>query len=256
MTYFRISALCGAMTALVLAAAPVHSQGFLDRGKDLLKGLGGGEASSSSGSSSGVASLTTGEIAGGLRDALRVGAERVVGTLGKSDGFNKSPDVHIPLPDSLKSVQSVLRKIGMSSMADDLELRLNRAAETAVPKAKKLFGDAIAQMSIEDAKKILDGPKDSATQYFRGKMSAPLASGMKPIVNEQLGQVGAIASYDSMMGQYKNVPFVPDVKANLTEYVLEKAISGVFLYLGREEAAIRDNPAKRTTDLLRKVFSR
>jgi hypothetical protein len=87
-------------------------------------------------------------------------------------------------------------------------------------------------------------------------MSAPLAKDMKPIVNDQLAAVGAIASYDKMMGQYKSLPFVPDARADLTNYVLEKAIGGVFLYLGREEAAIRQNPAKRTTELLKKVFGR
>ena len=235
-----------------LAAAPAQSQSFLDRGKDLMKGIGGDESSPATGASS----LTSGEIAGGLRDALRVGSERVVGTLGAADGFNKSPDVHIPLPGSLKTVQSVLGKVGMGSLGDDLELRLNRAAEAAVPKAKGLFADAISQMTIDDAQKILNGPNDSATQYFRSKMSTPLAAEMKPIVNDQLADVGAVAAYDKMIGQYKTMPFVPDAKANLTDYVLGKAIDGVFLYLGREEAAIRENPAKRTTELLQKVFAK
>jgi hypothetical protein len=235
----------------MLLSAPAASQGFFDRGKDFLKSLGG---SGSSGSP--VKALTTSEIAGGLRDALRVGAERVVGTLGRTDGFNKASDVHIPLPGSLKKVQSMLGKFGMSSLVDDLELKLNRAAEAAVPKATNLFSHAISQMTIDDAKKILNGPKDSATRYFQGKMSAPLARDMKPIVNRQLSQVGAIASYDRMIGQYKSIPFVPDAKANLTNHVLDKAIAGVFLYLGREEAAIRENPAMRTTQLLKKVFGR
>ena len=133
----------------------------------------------------------------------------------------------------------MLSKFGMSSAVDDLELKLNRAAEAAIPKAKILFGNAISDMSIEDVKKILNGLKDSATQYSRGKMSAPLARDMKPIVNSQLSQVGAIASYD-----------------NLTDYVLHKAIAGVFLYLGREEAAIRETPAKRAAELSKKVFGR
>jgi hypothetical protein len=235
----------------VSITGPAIAQGLFDRGKDMLKGLGvGGDQPEGSSASS----LSAGEIAGGLREALRVGSERVVGTLGATDGFNKASDVHIPLPDTLKSVQSALRRVGMSGLADDLELRLNRAAEAAVPQAKSLFADAITRMTIEDAKTILNGPKDSATQYFRGKMSAPLATNMKPIVNDQLGDVGAIAAYDRMMDQYKTLPFVPDVKANLTDHVLGKAIDGVFLYLGREEAAIRENPAKRTTELLKKVF--
>lgn len=237
-------------TVAVLAAGPAGAQSFLDRGKDLMKGMGPGATTP------GAGALSTGEIGAGLKEALRVGAERVVTTLGKADGFNKTPDVHIPLPGSLKPVQGALSKVGMSGLADDLELRLNRAAEAAVPKAQKLFGDAISQMTIDDAKQILDGPKDAATQYFRGKMAAPLAADMKPIVDEQLSQAGAIAAYDKMIGQYKTIPFVPDAKADLTGHVLSKAVDGVFLYLGREEAAIRDNPAKRTTDLLQKVFAR
>ena len=146
-------------------SAPAHSQSLFDQGKKLLDGFGG--------SKSGAA-------------ALRVGSDRVFGTLGKTDGFNKSGDVHIPLPGSLKNVQSMLSKVGMSGLADDLELRLNRAAEAAVPKARKLFFDAISAMTIDDARKILNGPKGSATQYFRGKMSSPLRGEMKPIVDTQL----------------------------------------------------------------------
>jgi hypothetical protein len=201
-----------------------------------------------------AASLADGEIASGLKEALRVGSERVVGTLGRPDGFNKAPDVHIPLPPSLQTARKVLDAVGAGAMADDLELRLNRAAEQAVPKAKTLFGNAIKQMTVEDARAIYNGPKDSATQYFRGKMATPLASDMRPIVDSELAKVGAVQSYDQMLGQYKSMLFVPDVKANLTDYVLGKAIDGVFLYLGREEAAIRDNPAKQTTNLLKRVF--
>jgi hypothetical protein len=239
------------LVAMPLLSGPVLAQGFFDKGKDMLKGLGVQAPSTDS-----VSALSSGEIAKGLKEALRIGSERVVGTLGASDGFNKSSDVHIPLPDSLRNVQSMLNKVGMGALGNDLELKLNRAAEAAVPKAKTLFGNAITEMSIDDAKKILSGPKDSATQYFKSKMSGPLAGEMKPIVNQQLSQVGAIASYDKMLGQYKSLPFVPDAKANLTDYVLDKAIGGVFLYLGKEEAAIRENPAKRTTELLQKVFAK
>ena len=194
------------------------------------------------------------DIARGLKEALRVGSDRVVATLGKVDGFNKSPDVHIPLPPALQNVKKVLDAVGAGAMTDDLELRLNRAAESAVPKAKRLFGESIKAMTFDDARTIYNGPKDSATRYFRGKMSAPLAADMRPIVDAELARVGAIQSYDRMLGQYRSMPFVPDVKSDLTDYVLGKAVDGVFLYLGREEAAIRENPAKRTTELLKKVF--
>jgi len=111
-------------------------------------------------------------------------------------------------------------------------------------------------MTIDDAKAILNGPKDSATQYFRKKMLPRLVEDMTPIVSDQLAEVGAVKSYDKMIGKYHDLPFVPDVKADLTTYVVGKAVDGVFLYLGREEAAIRENPAKRTTELLEKVFGR
>ena len=114
--------------------------------------------------------LSVGEIAGGLKDALRVGTQSVVGQLGADDGFSKDPAIHIPLPESMQTVQSALSKLGMSGLLDDLELRLNRAAETATPKAKDLFWDAIGAMTLEDVNAIYEGPDDSATRYFQGKM--------------------------------------------------------------------------------------
>ena len=236
----------GALVMTCLMVVPVQAKGLSDWLKEF-----GFDSSSDK-----VSELTTGEIAGALRDALKVGSERVVDTLGRTDGFNAAPDVHIPLPDSLRKAQKLLANIGKSKLGDDLELRLNRAAETAVPKAKVLFVDAISQMTIDDARAILNGPKDSATQYFRKKMSDRLVEDMTPVVSEQLTEVGAVKSYDKMIGKYKGLPFVPDVKADLTTYVVGKAVDGVFLYLGREEAAIRENPAKRTTELLEKVFGR
>lgn len=248
MTQIRTINIAGLLIAITLTATTVQAQSFFDRGKNLLKEL------DTTSSSSVMSTLTSDEISGGLRDALRVGTERVVETLGKQDGFNNASDVHIPLPSSLKTAQSMLSKIGMSGLTDDLELKLNRAAEASIPAATGHFTDAIKNMTIDDAKMILNGPNDSATQYFRRKMSTPLAADMKPIIDDQLSKVGVIASYDKMMGEYKNIPFAPNIKANLTDHVLEKAIDGVFLYLGREEAAIRENPAKRTTELLKKVF--
>ena len=237
------------LAILVLPLVPLAAaaQGSLfDQGKALLqKGGSPGGAG---------ANLSTSDIASGLKEALKVGSGRVVDTLGRPDGFFKSPDVHIPLPSALHTVQSALKKVGMSKMADDLELRLNRAAETAMPKAKALFWQAISEMSLDDARAIYNGPKDSATQYFRKKMSAPLAASMRPVVDQQLAEVGAVKSYDRMIAQYKTLPLVPDAKADLTEYTLGKTIDGAFLYLGREEAAIREDPAKQTTALLRKVF--
>jgi len=220
--------------------------GWFQKGKDLFGSV--------SGSDTGSSQLSNDVIGDGLKEALRVGTDTVVKQLGKSDGFNADPNIHIPLPDNLKTVNSMLHKAGMGSMMDDLELRLNRAAELATPKTKELFVNAISEMTLEDVQTIYDGSDDAATQYFKGKMTQPLTKAMRPIVDSSLAEVGAIKTYDNVMGQYRAIPFVPDVKANLTNYVLEKGMDGIFYYIAREEAAIRKDPAKRTTELLQRVF--
>ncbi len=226
----------------------IARSGWLDVGKEWLE-----DATSSN---SGGSALSTIDMAAGLKEALIVGSGSVVDQLGKSGGFNKDPAVHIPLPGSLDKVKSVLDKVGMGSMLEDLETKINMAAEAATPKAKRLFTDAIKAMTLDDVKKIFNGPNDSATRYFQSKMSIPLAKEMSPIVQESLSEVGAIKSYDATMEEYASLPFVPDAKANMTEYVVEQAMDGIFHYLAIEEAAIRENPTKHTTDLLKKVFGK
>jgi Protein of unknown function (DUF4197) len=240
-------AICLAFTLSTSGA--VLAQGSLfDKADELLK-QGGGSADALS-----AGDLSAAEIGDGLREALRLGTEKVVGQLGQTDGFNADPDIHIPLPESLQRVQKALQAVGMSDLADDLELRLNRAAEAATPEAKKLFWDAISEMTLDDAEAILDGADDAATRYFQDKMTAPLSDAMRPVIDESLADVGAIASYDRMMGEYRALPFVPDAKADLTDYALGEALDGLFTYIAREEAAIRNNPAARTTELLQRVF--
>lgn len=206
------------------------------------------------GGAAGPKPLTDGDIGNGLKEALRVGTERVVGQVGALDGYNADPAIHIPLPDDLRKVHDVLQKIGLGSMTADLETKLNRAAETAAPEAKAVFWQAITEMTLEDVRAIWKGPDDSATQYFRGKMTGPLTERFTPIIADSMSQVGAIKSYDRAMAKYKSVPFVPDVKGDLTRYTVGKGLGGLFHYVAREEAAIRKDPAKRTTELLRRVF--
>ena len=201
-----------------------------------------------------TSNLTTSEVASGLKDALLVGTETVVGQLGQADGFNADPTIHIPLPENMQKVKSALAAVGMSSMMDDLELKLNRAAEEATVPAKELFVDSINAMTMDDVMGIYKGPDDAATRYFQGKMSDPLATKMQPIVEQTLNQVGAIQAYDAVMGQYDTLPFMPDVKADLNSYVVDKGMEGIFHYLAIEEAAIRQDPVKRTTDILQTVF--
>jgi len=198
--------------------------------------------------------LSTGDIAAGLRQALSVGSQNVVGQLGRADGFNADPVAHIPLPNGLVKVRNVMRKVGLSGQLDNLETRLNRAAEQATPKAKALFLSAISRMTIDDAVGILRGPDDAATQFFRGTMGAELASAMRPIIDDSLSQVGAVRSFNSLLASYRKIPLAPPIEADLTEHVLDKGVDGIFHYIAVEEKAIRDDPLKRTTDLLRRVF--
>lgn len=236
------------ITASAIGPTGLHAQDeLLNQGTGLLEGM-------LQGQSAGSSSLSDAEVSDGLREALRIGTERVTSILGRVDGFNANPDVHIPLPATLQSVQSALAMVGMSSVADDLELRMNRAAEAAVPQAKELFLQAVSEMTLQDAQGILRGPDDAATRYFQGKMTAPLTERFTPVVNQELAQSGAVQTYDQMMGNYRDLPFAPDVQANLTPYVVEQALDGMFLMLGREEAAIREDPAARTTELLQTVF--
>ena len=200
--------------------------------------------------------LTTGEITAGLKEALSIGSQNVVSKLGVLNGFNADPTIHIPLPGTLQKVDSALSAVGMNSLTEDLELRLNRAAEAATPKAKEYFLAAIQSMTINDAKSILNGPNDAATQYLRRAMGPKLSADMQPIVNNALAQAGAVQAYDRVMGPYAQIPFMPNVKADLNHYVVDKALDGIFYYVAAEEAAIRQNPAKRTTELLQKVFAR
>lgn len=221
---------------------------WLNKGINILKTVDGSQNSTQS------TDAGSDEIGQAFKEALQIGSENVVTQLGGIDGFNADPAIHIPLPDQLNTVKTMLGKVGMSGMVDDLELKLNRAAEAATPKAKELFRQSIVDMTFEDIMKIYKGPEDSATQYFKEKMSASLGEEMRPIVDDSLSRVGAIQSFDAVMGEYKNLPFVPDVKANLTDHVVQKGMDGIFYYIAREEAAIRKDPVKQTTDLLKKVF--
>ncbi|WP_245795401.1 DUF4197 domain-containing protein [Thioalkalivibrio denitrificans] len=225
---------------------PTQAQGnWWQRGQELLRDLTGGRTASS---------LTRAEIADGLREALRVGTDNVVSQVGRTDGFLADPAIRIPLPRDLERVRDTLARVGMSGMLDDLEVRMNRAAEAAAPRAKALFLDAIRDMTLEDAEGILRGPDDAATRYFQSRMSTPLAAEMRPIVDDTLSEAGAVRVHDDLLRRYHSIPFLPEIESDLTGHVVSRALDGVFHYLAIEEAAIRRDPAKRTTELLRKVF--
>lgn len=199
--------------------------------------------------------LSTDEITRGLKEALTKGSTAVVGQVGASDGFNADPIIRVPLPKTLLKARDVAAKVGLDGTFNDLEVRLNRAAELAAPKAKSLFLNAIRDMSVQDAKGILQGPDDAATQYFKGNTQVELAAAMRPLVDQSLAQVGAVRTFKDAMSQYNKIPLAPNVNADLTAHVVEKGMAGIFHYLAVEEKAIRDDPLKRTSQLLQRVFS-
>jgi hypothetical protein len=197
-------------------------------------------------------------ISDGLREALRVGTETVVQQVGTTDGFNRDRAIRIPLPQRLNTMRGWLERVGMGSTFNDLEVRLNRAAEAAAPKAKRLFWQSIREMTLADAKAIFNGPQDAATQFFRRTMTPRLRAEMSPLITSSLSQVGAIQRYDQIVDRYATIPgapsLAPDLKTTLANHTLDGALNGIFHYLAKEEAAIRQNPAKRTTEILRAVF--
>lgn len=245
----RTLIICTGLIVCASLSVTIHAEGsWWDTGVNALKSL-------SKESDGGIAIAPSQvEIGDAFKQALRIGSANVVSQLGAIDGFNADPTIHIPLPEELNTIKTVLSKVGMSQIVDDLELKMNRAAEAATPKAKDLFLQAITAMTFEDIKNIYAGPEDSATKYFQSKMSLPLKKEMQPIVEDSLAQVGAIQAYDNVMGQYRALPFVPDVKANMTEHVLQRGLDGIFHYIAIEEASIRQDPVKQTTELLKKVF--
>jgi hypothetical protein len=228
------------------------AQSLLDQGRSLIN-QGGGSLPGTAGGARGRG-LSAGEIAQGLKDALARGSEQTVARLGKPDGFLGDKAIRIPLPDTLARVQSALRTVGASGLADDLETRMNRAAEQATPLAKDLFLRAIRGLTVSDAQGILNGPADAATQYLRRTTGGELGAQMRPLIERALQQAGAMQAYDSMMGAYARIPGVPDARANVVDWTRDKGLDGIFHYIAREEADIRANPAARTTEILRKVF--
>lgn len=244
--------LCGLGFAAVSAwSGPVRAQSLLDSAKDILnQGLGGSQGGASGGG------LTGAEIEEGLREALAVGSRRVVAALGAADGFNADPVAHIPLPDGLKRAQSLLQKVGLGAMGEEVELKMNRAAEAAMDESGEVLVGAIRQMTLADARGILNGPDDAATRYLQRVAGGDIKGRVRPIVDRTLSEVGALAAADRMLGEYDKLPFVPDVKADLTEHATQGAYDGLFHYIAEEEAAIRADPAARTTDILKRVFSR
>ena len=201
-----------------------------------------------------LADLTNKDAAGGLKEALTQGAGKAVDLLGKNDGFLGNPQVKIPLPENLQKAEGFMRKMGMGKYADELVTTMNRAAEAAVPEAKTLLVNSIKQMSLQDAKSILTGGDDAATQYFKRTTSAPLTGKFKPIVQKAMAKVKLAEKYDEFAGKAAKLGLVKDEDAHLENYVTAKALDGLYLMIGEEEKTIRRDPVGAVGSLAKKVF--
>ncbi|MDP2826146.1 MAG: DUF4197 domain-containing protein [Sulfuritalea sp.] len=201
-----------------------------------------------------LADISGKDAGGGLKEALTQGAGKAVEILGRQDGFLGNSRVKIPLPESVQQIEGLLRGFGMGKQADELITAMNRAAEAAVPQAKALLVNSIKQMSVADAKGILSGGEDSATQYFRRTTSGPLAEKFKPVVRSAMARVKLAEKYEQLAGKAAKFGLVREQDAHLENYVTQKTLDGLFLMIADEEKAIRKNPAEAAGRLAQKVF--
>lgn len=201
-----------------------------------------------------LSAYTDAQTVKGLKEALTQSASGAVSKLGKADGFFGNDKVKIPLPESLQRIEGAMRTFGMGKQADELVLAMNRAAEAAVPEARKLLIDAVKNMSVEDAKNIVTGGEDAATQYFRRTTSSPLHDKFLPIVARMTQRVALAQKYDQFAGKASNFGLIGQKDAQLNEYVTAKALDGLYLMMAEEEKAIRQDPIGRGGHWLGKIF--
>lgn len=226
---------------ILLTALPASAQ--IDR---ILKGLTTGQQSG----------LTDAKIGSGLKEALKVGTENTVGLTGKLDGYFLNQAIKILMPEKLKNFEKGLRAVGYGPQVDEFVLSMNRAAEQAAPFAKEIFWGAIGEMTFEDAQKILSGKETAATDYFKSKTTDKLTAAFRPVVDKSMNEVGVTRQYKDLVGRFQTIPFVKSESFDIDNYVVGKALDGLFHVLGEEERKIRTNPAARVTDLLKEVFGK
>jgi hypothetical protein len=236
---------CIALAALLLSFSPCRAELIDDLSSDLLS------------SPEQQSSLNNSTIVKGLKEALAIGTERAVTEVAKPDGYFGNQLIKIVLPDKIQQVADLLGTLGYQKQVDKFVLSMNRAAEKAAPKAASLFGNAIRQLTVEDAEEILSGTDTAATQFFEESTRGQLFDAFKPIVAKSMDEAGTVRAYKEMLGKYEAGPLATLVgipSLDLDSYVVNKALDGLFIMVGAEEKKIRSDPAAQTTDLLRKVF--
>jgi hypothetical protein len=253
----RMKILLSGMIALLIS--------FEVSGASLLDSLGLGKQATNQNSASSAAlnsSLSQEQVAGGLKEALGKGVQQAVSELGREGGFLKNPEVRIPMPEKMQTVEKTLRALKQDKLADDFVVTMNHAAEQAVPEAAGVFADAVKGMSIADARVILTGPTNAATQYFRRTTETNLYQKFLPIVKKATDQTGVTSTYKQLMEKAGSGSALGSLSRSLfgeesvdvDAYVTNKALDGLFKVIAQEEARIRQNPAARTSELLQKVF--
>ncbi len=201
-----------------------------------------------------LADLSQTDASSGLKDALTQGAQIAVKQLGKPGGFSNNEDVRIELPGKLGKAAQTMKMMGMGAQVDELEASMNKAAEAAVPQAQALLVDAVKKMTVTDAKSILSGPDDAATQYLNKTSREQIRAKFLPIVKQATDKVGVAQQYNAFAGQAAAFGVVDAKSANVENYVTEQALDGLFKMIAEQEAGIRENPAAAATSLAKKVF--
>jgi RNA binding exosome subunit len=201
-------------------------------------------------------SLDDDTIVSGLKEALSIGTQNAAKSVSQVDGYFGNEIIKILMPEKIQKVADVLGKVGYQKQVDDFVLSMNRAAEKAAPEAASIFGSAIKEMTLDDARGILDGGDTAATDYFKAKTSGKIYETFKPIISSSMNEVGVTRSYKEMMGKYTSLPFMKSEALDLDHYVTDKSLDGLFYMLGQEEKKIRTNPSDRATGLLKQVFGK
>ena len=203
---------------------------------------------------SGSSTLSNEDIIAGLKEALSRGTNNSTAAASKVDGYLKNPEIFIPFPPEAEKIKKELIALGHKNKVDEFETSVNRAAEQAAASAAPLFLDALKRMNVTDGLSILKGSDTAATHYLKQNTSAELTAKYHPIVKEALAKTNATAYWTELVTLYNKIPFVKKQNPDLEGYATNKAINGLFILVGKEEAKIRKDPAAQVTDLLKKVF--
>lgn len=204
----------------------------------------------------GNTALSNSDIIAGLKEALNVGSKNAGSLASKVDAYYKNPALFIPFPPEAKKIQETLVNIGQKKLVDDFTLTVNRAAEDAAKEAAPIFINAVKAMSINDGLSILNGSNDAATKYLKANTQAELIKKFKPIIENSLSKVNATKYWETIITTYNKVPLVTKMNPDLAAYTTQKAIDGLFILVANEELKIRQDPAARVSDILKKVFGK